>query len=151
MSGNTDIRQALRFVAAGVLASATALMLAACGGSGSARHSADANAVAPTIVEINGSSPVWRDKLIQAVGTPNTTVRLAPNVDMDMTGLTDPIYFAQGVTLTSEHPAGPVAKGSRQPAVTVRPPGPTFLVPGRTPFKPTPCLYTTATRPSTLL
>jgi len=115
MSGNTDIRQALRFVAAGALTSATAVVLTACGGSVSARHSADANAVAPTIVEINGSSPVWQDKLIQAVGTPNTTVRLAPNVDMDMTGLTDPIYFAQGVTLTSEHPTGPVARGRGNP------------------------------------
>src|SRR2546421_10340119 len=98
----------------GVAASALILGLAACGGSGHATRTTKAPAAktraAGSIVDIKGSSPVWRDLLIKSVGIPNTTVRLAPNIDMDMTGLTDPIYFAGGVMLTSEQPVGPVAK-----------------------------------------
>jgi hypothetical protein len=133
-----------------------ACALAACGGARGSAHRASAGATraraAGSVVDIKGSSPVWRDLLIKAVQTPNTTVRLAGSVDMDMTGLIDPIYFARGVNLTSEQPAAPVAKGTAKRAPGITPPvGPvTKLVPGRTPFSPGPRIYTTATRPSPL-
>jgi len=57
----------------------------------------------PSTVHIKGGTPPWRDLLIQAVGTPNTLVLLAANVEMDMTGYEN-IYIVQGVTLTSEAP-----------------------------------------------
>jgi hypothetical protein len=57
----------------------------------------------PPVVHIKGGTPAWRDLLIQAVGTPNTLVLLAANVEMDMSGY-EGIYIVQGVTLTSEAP-----------------------------------------------
>lgn len=55
-------------------------------------------------VDIKGSGPEWRACLIQALSTRDTTVRLGPDVDMDMTGavVNDvPISIAGGVTFTS--------------------------------------------------
>jgi hypothetical protein len=57
----------------------------------------------PSVVHIKGGTPAWRDLLIQAIGTPNTLVLLAANVEMDMSGY-EGIYIVQGVTLTSEAP-----------------------------------------------
>jgi len=138
-----------------VLVAATALTLSAFGGRSAGAERAASATRAGATVDIKGSSPVWRDLLIKSVGTAGTTVRLAPNVDMDLTGLVDPIFFARGVVLTSEQPAAPIKKGGvRMPAGPPSPlPSPLqpILVPGRTPSSPGPRLYTTATRPSPLL
>lgn len=70
----------------------------------------------PSTVHIRGGSADWRNLLIQAVGTPNTTVLLGANVEMDMTGLQE-IYISQGVTLSSEAP--PVGNAQAATAVTM--------------------------------
>lgn len=57
----------------------------------------------PGVVHIKGSGGDWKFLLRQAVGTENTTVILAPNIDMDLTGHQD-ITVVRGVTLTSQAP-----------------------------------------------
>lgn len=55
-------------------------------------------------VDIKGSGPEWRACLIEALSKRDTTVRLGPDVDMDMTGavVNDvPISIVGGVTFTS--------------------------------------------------
>lgn len=147
MPSVADVRQAFRPIAGAALVAVVAVTLAACGGSRHTTRAAKANVSAGSVVDIKGSTPEWRDKLIQAVGTADTTVRLAPDVDMDLTGASMPIYFAHGVTLTSEQPVPPRAKATAKRLSNVRPPpvGPPIqLVPGRTPQSPGPRLYTTA-------
>ena len=88
--------------------------VAGCGGghgSGSAPTLRAAKAP-PPIVTITDNSDASKQLLVQAVGTPNTTVRLAPGLDMDLSGY-GPIDVAHGVTLTSDHVVEPVAT-SRQ-------------------------------------
>lgn len=62
----------------------------------------------PSTVDINGSSAEWAALLAQAVGTDDTTVRLAANVDMEIpSGLLPPghsIRVAHGVTLMGGQP-----------------------------------------------
>lgn len=62
-------------------------------------------------VDIRGSDSGWRDCLIGALATRFVTVRLAPDVKMDMTGVQTPINIVQGVTFTSvvsfDQPAPP--------------------------------------------
>lgn len=126
---------------AALLALAGALALAAA--AGAARPHAPSAATA--VVEITGSTPEWRDRLVQALAVPGTTVRLAWDVDLDLSGLEN-IFVAQGVTLTSERPADP----TRKPFRGARPPvGGVPLVSGRTPQRLGPRLYTT-TRPHPL-
>jgi hypothetical protein len=58
-------------------------------------------AVAPgSTVYIRGSTPVWRDLLVEALGTQGTTIKLGPDVDIDLTSV-GPIIVRRGVTLTS--------------------------------------------------
>lgn len=83
---------------------------------GSSSASRGFAAVVPgSVVEIKGSSREWRGLLVEAVQTEGTTVRLGPDVDMDMSGL-GPIFVARGVTLTSVRAfAEPEGKGSGSP------------------------------------
>lgn len=88
-----------------VLGCAAALLavgaLAACGGDGT--YGAEVSGSSRTVgdvVYIRGSTLEWRNRLVAALQQPDTTVRLGPNVDMDMSGL-ETIYIARGVTLTS--------------------------------------------------
>jgi hypothetical protein len=57
----------------------------------------------PKTVDINGNDAGWRALLMQAVGTPNTIVRLGAAVDMDMSGQ-ESIPVAPGVTLMGGQP-----------------------------------------------
>ena len=75
----------------------------------------------PAVVDIKGSTGEWRSLLVQALGTPNTTVRLAAAVDMDLSGYKN-IDIVHGVTLTSEQPCRQ-SKGAKL-ATPVRPPVP---------------------------
>jgi hypothetical protein len=54
-----------------------------------------------SIVDITASTGQWKDLLLQAVGTPNTTVRLGDGVDMDLSGHEN-ICINEGVTISSE-------------------------------------------------
>src|SRR3954454_10253975 len=51
-------------------------------------------------VDITGSSPAQRDLLVESLQKPNTTIRLGPDVDIDLTPV-GPIHVAGGVTVTS--------------------------------------------------
>ena len=69
--------------------------------SASTRATRAATAQSPaTTVDIRGGTAEWRETFIKAVGTPNTTVRLGPDVQMDM-GDAAAIDIAAGVTITS--------------------------------------------------
>ena len=61
----------------------------------------------PAVVDIQDDTDESRKLLIQAVGTPETTVRLAPNLDMDMSGLAN-VYVANDVVITSDHDVTPI-------------------------------------------
>jgi hypothetical protein len=76
----------------------------------------------PAVVDITGSTGDWRYLLVQALGTPNTTVRLAAGVDMDLSGYKD-IDIVHGVNLTSEQPCRQ-RKGAKL-VTPPTPPGPT--------------------------
>jgi hypothetical protein len=54
-------------------------------------------------VDIKGNGPEWRALLVGALGVDGLTVRLAENVDMDMSGLND-IYIRKGVKLIAGQP-----------------------------------------------
>ncbi len=129
---------------------------------GRALATANVNVILPSTVRINGSTLEWRRLLVQAVGTPNTRVVLANDVDMDMSNLEN-IYVREGVTLTSEAPIvmQPVVAPLGQAPVAAQPAavgfGPMKILPG-TVFDPPPArnahtlgprLYTT-TKPKPL-
>jgi hypothetical protein len=57
----------------------------------------------PPFVRIKGDSPEWRRLFVQAVGTPNTLVLLAHDLELDLTDHPG-TFIAGGVTLTSEGP-----------------------------------------------
>ena len=83
------------------LALVLALLALALGlvGQGGARRDASC-ATAGKVVEIKGSTPEWRNCLVEALQTNNTTVQLGPDVDMDLTTV-GTIHIAAGVTLKS--------------------------------------------------
>lgn len=88
----------------------------------------------PPTVDIRGGTAQWRALMVQALATPDTTVRLAPSVDMDLTGY-ETIPIAAGVTFTGD-PNAPAAppKGGRPGAGAVAPrPGGATTDPGRAP------------------
>ena len=105
------------------------------------------------VVDILGSSREWARLLVQAVGTANTTVRLAESVNMDLTDY-DRILIKEGVTLTSELPATlvlaalqPTQPESRESLDALSPCPPTTtaapaVVSGRTGEKLGPRLFT---------
>ena len=55
----------------------------------------------PATVYINGNTQDWKNLFIQAIGTPNKRVVLAPTLELDLTGY-DTLQIANGVTITSE-------------------------------------------------
>jgi hypothetical protein len=57
----------------------------------------------PGTVDINGSTSDWEALLVQAVGTPNTTVRLGSGVDMDLS-YAESIPIREGATLIGGQP-----------------------------------------------
>lgn len=66
------------------------------------------------VVRIEGSTPIWRDLLKRALEVGGKTVILAPDVDMDMTGMT--VEIAPNTTLTSNPSPGqpnPVRNATR--------------------------------------
>ena len=73
---------------------------------------ADVAVKLPSSVEIKGSTGEWRDLLIQAVGTPGTTVRMAEDVNIDLSYYDNGITIAKGVTLTSEECIAPRRAGA---------------------------------------
>jgi hypothetical protein len=98
----------------GLLALAAVGGFAACGGKGNSREANPQGAGAkvdsscpgsgetlPAVVDIKGNTSDWRARLIQALGTANTTVRLDNSVDMDLSDC-EGIYVAKGVILTGE-------------------------------------------------
>ena len=74
---------------------------------GQADQSATFDSVTITVlqgtVDIKGNGPEWRALLVGALGVDGLTVRLAENVDMDMSGLND-IYIRKGVKLIAGQP-----------------------------------------------
>jgi hypothetical protein len=96
-----------------------------------------ARAVAPgSTVDIKDSTPASRDLLVEALGTPGTTIRLGPDVDIDLTNV-GPIIVKRGVTVTSVR-AFPSEPEKRAPG-RGKP-----LLPGRAPNANGPRLYTRA-------
>jgi VCBS repeat protein len=99
----------------GLLVLAAVVVLAACGGEEKDRGAEPRPAPAaktdsacpasdeklPAVVDIKGNTADWRARLIQALKTPNTTVRLDNTVDMDLSGCAG-IYVEKGVILTGE-------------------------------------------------
>ena len=69
----------------------------------------------PQVVDIRDGSAPWKGLLVQAVGTPNTLVRLAPTVQMDLSGY-QRIFVAGGVTLTGDPQAQPAPGGGVVPS-----------------------------------
>jgi hypothetical protein len=67
----------------------------------------------PKVVDITGSTREWARYLALALSKAETTVRLAPNVDMDLTGF-DYIKIANGVQLLGGQPC-PAPKFSSPP------------------------------------
>jgi hypothetical protein len=65
-----------------------------------------------SVVDIKDGSAASRDALIAALQLDNTTVRLGPDVDMDLTGI-GPIGIARGVVLTSVKSFTTSAPGKR--------------------------------------
>ncbi|MBK7862631.1 MAG: VCBS repeat-containing protein [Archangiaceae bacterium] len=98
--------------------------------------------VLPMVVHIDGSSPAWRDLMIQALGTPGRTVILADTVDMDLTGQ-EGIYLRENVTFTSElpNPGNVVASFAVDPNAAGG-----YRGPARTPNRPGPRLFTNSTQ-----
>jgi Right handed beta helix region len=125
------LRQRLRPALA--LCAAAALV----GGVGPGRATQDrARAVSPgSTVDIKGSTAEWRDLLVEALGTPGTTIRLGPDVDIDLTSV-GPIIVRRGVTLTSVRNF-PSDSGSRDQGRNAKP-----LFPARASNANGPRLYT---------
>ena len=77
----------------------------------------------PAVVDIPGSADprtrmCLRDLLIRSVTTPNTIVRMGPDVDFDFTDVKSfPIQLGQSVTLTSVASFGPIVPAN--PCITV--------------------------------
>jgi hypothetical protein len=115
-------------------------------------HSATLDSVFVTVlqgtVDIKGNGPEWRNLLVGALGIDGLTVRLAENVDMDLSGLNE-IFIRKGVRLIAGQPCAknaPPVFGSQLAfgADDLRP-----LCGMRGPEHPGPRLYTT-TRPNPL-
>ena len=87
----------VRLVALVLGALALTLGLAGEGGAGRGASCAIAGG---KVVDIKGSTSEWRNCLVEALQTDNTTVQLGPDVDMDLTTV-GPIHIAAGVTLKS--------------------------------------------------
>ncbi len=98
--------------------------------------------VLPPTVRINGNTAEWKRLFVQAVGTPNTRVVLATDLELDLTGYEN-IYIREGVTITSEAP--PLVLQPVMAAALRVPIGPIFLPPpARNPHVPGPRIYTTS-------
>jgi hypothetical protein len=116
-------------------------LLAACGGGESPRSAkprpSAAKEAAGNVVDIRRNDE--QQKLVDALAQPDTTVRLAEGLDMDLSGY-DPIRISKGVTLTSVGSDDLSAKGGanirrppvgavgRQPARSARKLGPRLYV-----------------------
>jgi len=64
----------------------------------------------PKVVDIKGSTLDWATLMAKALAIPGETVRLAPNVDMDLSGAQD-IVIAEGVSFLGGEPC-PVSASS---------------------------------------
>jgi hypothetical protein len=139
-----------------VVSSAYAASLPPAVGPGNIAQAAFTSLPAPpsNVVNINGSTPDWKPILKQALSTPNMTVYLASNVDLDLSGEAS-IPIAQGVTIMGGQPCPLASMSVAAGAPTAMPRISTGAVAtpmcgGRTPANPGPRLYTT-TRPDGLL
>ena len=97
----------------------------------------------PKVVDIKGNTPEWKRLMIQALKIPGETVRLAPNVDMDLSG-ENHILISEGVSFIGGEPCPVVGKGGAAPAG-----GLVRLCGGHDAQHPGPRLYT-HTRPKNL-
>ena len=61
----------------------------------------------PSVVTIEDSSAASAALLIEALKTPDTSIRLGRNVDMDLSAQWSSLYVAHGVSLTSDHEVEP--------------------------------------------
>src|SRR5262249_28213272 len=66
----------------------------------------------PPVVDIKGSSRDWAELMVQALAKENEVVRLAPNVDMDLSDAQD-IVIAAGVSFLGGEPC-PVSASSSE-------------------------------------
>ena len=119
---------------AGLLGVAAVLL---AGWGGGARENGRVWAAAGSTVDITASDQASLDRFVEAVATPGTTVRLAPDVALDLTGHTA-VVLAAGVTITSWRSAVPGVK------TPIRDPdGRELGGEARTPLLPGPRIYTT--------
>src|SRR6185295_7835917 len=119
---------------AGLLGLAAVLL---AGWGGGARENGRVWAAAGSTVDITASDQASLDRFVEAVATPGTTVRLAPDVALDLTGHTA-VVLAAGVTITSWRSAVPGVK------TPIRDPdGRELGGEARTPLLPGPRIYTT--------
>jgi hypothetical protein len=103
----------------------------------------------PPVVDVKGSTPEWRALMIQAMGTPKTTVRLAGSIDMDLS-YRDNIFIAHGVSVVGGLQCDAVStQRSFVSAATFQASALTPLCGGRSAQPEGPRLYTT-TRPNPL-
>ena len=119
---------------AGLLGVAAVLL---AGWGGSARENGRLWAAAGSTVDITASDQASLDRFVEAVATPGTTVRLAPDVALDLTGHTA-VVLAAGVTVTSWRSAVPGVKTPLRD-----PDGRELGGEARTPLLPGPRIYTT--------
>src|SRR5262245_22901740 len=68
----------------------------------------------PNPVDIKGTTQPWKSLMIQALGEPGKTVRLAPNLDLDLTNYSG-IRIARGVTFVGGLPCPTGTKPSSTP------------------------------------
>jgi hypothetical protein len=84
------------------------------------------------VVYIPDNTDASKERLIKWVGVPGTTVILAPDLDMDLTGAPEPIFITESVTLTSDDGTPPQAvrtARNRGPRLYTRfRPKPMFLI-----------------------
>ncbi len=92
-------------------------------------------AVPGRTVDIKGSTQEWRDCLVEALQADHVTVRLGPDVDMDLTRV-GPIHVARGVTVKSVR-SFPSPSSDRDAGRGSKP-----LLPARAPNANGPRLYT---------
>src|SRR5712691_6077067 len=59
----------------------------------------------PSVVHIKGNTPDWKALLVQALSTPHTTIYLASNVDMDLSGQQS-LVINDGVSVIGGEPCG---------------------------------------------
>lgn len=103
----------------------------------------------PPVVAIKGSTGDWANLLVQALGTEGTTVRLAEDVNLDLS-YREFVTVAKGVTLTSEKCSPPRRPGAVNQCTPKVAGSATSSVPaGRDPQKLGPRIFTT-TRPRPL-